>query len=131
MGLIERYGKMWARNKENIDAMPKSSQGGQGVYVLYDGPQPVYIGKGNLRQRVRSAHKSTRRGKFWDHFSWHVIAKAGHRHDVEALLLRVFPWYLRGLARQSAHFIDAKGEKQVDSRPETTIVRAKRKAPKR
>jgi hypothetical protein len=117
MGLILSYGKLWARNDKNISEIPKSPQGGQGVYVLYDGSMPVYIGKGNLNERIRGAHKSGRRGQFWDHFSWYVVSDPDHMHDLEALLLRLLPWYLRGLNRQGGHFKDAHRASQKDDKP--------------
>jgi hypothetical protein len=51
MGLVKEYGEIWARNDINIKSIPGSKEGGQGVYVLYDGSMPVYIGKGNMRRR--------------------------------------------------------------------------------
>jgi hypothetical protein len=40
------YGEMWARNPANLAEIPGASeQGGKGVYVLYDGSMPVYVGK--------------------------------------------------------------------------------------
>ena len=41
MALIRQFGEMWARNPENIEDVPGSSKGGQGVYILYDGSTPV------------------------------------------------------------------------------------------
>lgn len=55
MALIKKFGEMWARNRENIALIPGSKQGGRGVYILYDGSTPVYIGMGNIRQRIRKA----------------------------------------------------------------------------
>jgi len=45
MALIDRFGEMWARNAGNIEDVPGSSEGGQGVYILYDGSTPVCIGR--------------------------------------------------------------------------------------
>jgi hypothetical protein len=95
---------MWARNDENIEDVPGSSQGGQGVYILYDGSTPVYVGKGNIRQRLRDADTSNRRGNSWDHFSWYVLKDKRLIHDVEVLLIRILPLFLRYLTRQSGHF---------------------------
>ncbi len=33
-GAVTMYGEMWARNLENIDKIPRSTDGGRGVYVL-------------------------------------------------------------------------------------------------
>lgn len=84
--------------------MPGKSKGVD-IYVLYDGSTPVYIGKGNIRQRVWEADKSDRRGECWDRFSWDVLAHKNLIHDVEVLLIRVRPLYIRYLTRQRRHFL--------------------------
>lgn len=114
MGLIKQFGERWARNPENIKdkRMPGKRKGGQGVYVLYDGSTPVYIGKGNIRQRLRDADKSGRRGESWNHFSWYVIKDKKLIHDVEVLLIRMLPLYLRYLTRQRGHFQDVRSTDQ-------------------
>lgn len=63
MSLVSMRGEMWARNSKNIEAIPGSKSGGKGIYILYDGSMPVYVGKGNIRQRIREARKSRRRGQ--------------------------------------------------------------------
>lgn len=118
MALVGQYGEMWARNDTNISSIPGSKQSGQGVYVLYDGSMPVYIGMGNIHRRVFGAKRSKRRGQFWDYFSWYVIPNPRLRHDIEALLLRALPWYLRSLNRQSGKFAEGKKVEQQDARPE-------------
>ena len=109
MELIKQFGERWARNSENIKdkRMPGKKKGGQGVYILYDGSTPVYIGKGNIRARLIGADKDERRKDSWDHFSWYVIKNKNLIHDVEVLLIRMLPIYLRHLTRQRGHF---KGE---------------------
>jgi hypothetical protein len=68
--VVNRYGKMWARNNVNIGRIPHSKEpGGVGSYILYDGSMPVYIGKGNISARINAARGSKRRGQFWDRFS--------------------------------------------------------------
>jgi hypothetical protein len=106
MELIKQFGERWARNSENIKdkRMPGKRKGGQGVYILYDGSTPVYIGKGNIRARLIDADKDKRRKDSWDHFSWYVIKDESLRHDVEVLLIRMLPIYLRHLTRQRGHF---------------------------
>lgn len=119
MKFILKYGKMWARNRTNIELLPRSAEkDGQGVYVLYDGTMPVYIGKGYIHKRIVMASKSIRRGQLWDFFSWYSIPDSEARHNVEALLLRQLPWYLRGLNRQSARLIGAKKVEQKDDQPD-------------
>jgi hypothetical protein len=107
VGLVCRFGEMWARNLENINRIPGTEQGGQGVYILYDGSMPVYVGKGNIRSRIRGARRSKSRGQFWDHFSWYVLAETKMIHDTEVLFLRMLPSYLRSLTKQKGKFQDA------------------------
>src|SRR5277367_689253 len=107
MRLVRKFGEMWAKNLENISQIPGSQQGGQGVYILYDGSMPVYVGKGNIRSRVRGARRSKTRGQFWDHFSWYVIKSPEVIHDTEAVFLRMLPPYLRSLTKQSGQFVRA------------------------
>jgi len=105
MALISMYGEMWTRNTKNINAIPAGEQGGVGVYILYDGSMPLYMGKGNLKHRISGAHKSKRRGKQWNYFSWYAIPKSDLRHDVEVMLLRMLPFYLRIFNRQRGKFL--------------------------
>src|SRR5450432_2937478 len=104
---------MWARNSANISRVPHPKQGGTGVYILYDGSMPVYVGKGHLRHRIDGARRSKTRGQFWDHFSWYVIKNAEVIHDTEALFLRMLPPYLRTLTKQSGHFRNATPTKEL------------------
>lgn len=101
MSLIKQYGRMWARNLDNIERIPGHTDGGLGVYVLYDGSTPIYVGMGNIRQRIRQHRQHSRRGKMWDHFSWYVPTDPAHMRDIEALLLSTLPFYLRALNRQT------------------------------
>jgi hypothetical protein len=107
MRLVRKFGEMWARNLENINRIPLPKQGGTGVYILYDGSMPVYVGKGHIRYRVDGARRSKTRGQHWDHFSWYVIKNPDVIHDTEALFLRMLPSYLRSLTKQSGHFVRA------------------------
>jgi hypothetical protein len=75
-----------------------------GVYILYDGSMPVYIGRGRLISRIKRAKNSKTRGQCWDHFSWFAIPNRRFEADVEALLLRMLPFYLRSLNKQRTHF---------------------------
>jgi hypothetical protein len=122
MTLIKEYGELWARNDKNIAAIAKKRR--SGVYVLYDGSMPVYIGKGsNIHRRISRARRSTRRGEFWDHFSWYVITDPDLRHDVEALFLRTLPWYVRALTNQSGKFRDRKKSVEQPSKTPDAIRR--------
>jgi len=105
MRIVRRYGTMWARAKENIDKIPK---GGRGVYILFDGSMPMYVGKGNIKSRIKDSSKHRRRKHLWDRFSWYTIKSAAMMHDIEALMLRILPPNLRFLNRQSGNFKNAK-----------------------
>lgn len=108
MSLVTMYGEMVPHTSRTIRAIPGSKEGGQGVYVLYDGSFPVYVGKGKIRQRLRAAHRSERRGRLWDHFSWFALGDMKNSHHIEALLQRMLPSYPRRLNRQRGKFKGAK-----------------------
>lgn len=109
--LVRKYGTLWVRNKHNISQLRKE---GNGVYILSDGSMPVYVGKGYFYRRIRSHYRSKSKGQFWDHFSWFGISDKTMRTEVEALLLKMLPFYLRGLNRQRANFVAAKHVKEAD-----------------
>jgi hypothetical protein len=119
--LMKRCGEMWSRNTKNIADVPTNKEGGQGVYILYDGSTPVYVGKGNIQARLRKANdKSKRRGNSWDYFSWYILKDRHLVHDVEVLLLRILPPYLRYMTRQGGNFkgrISSTGQKPKNSTP--------------
>jgi hypothetical protein len=114
MQIVKKHGTMWARNTKNISRIPSSSNGGKGVYVLFDGSMPVYVGKGNIKQRVSGARRSKRRGQLWDRFSWYALKDPNMMHDIEVLLLSVFPHYLRALTKNDGHFLKSKPTEQPD-----------------
>lgn len=127
MALVKEYGEMWARNISNIRAIPRSEDGGQGVYVLYDGSMPLYVGKGNIHSRISRAARSLRRGQCWDHFSWYIIPDPDLRHDIESLFLRTLPWYVRALTEQSGKFKHGKkSRKKPDPKPDPITRRRPR-----
>ena len=105
MRIVRQYGTMWARNKENIESIPR---GKKGVYILFDGSMPMYPGKGNIRSRIKGSCRHRRRKHLWDHFSWYTIKNPAMMHDIEALMLRILPPNLRSLTRQSGNFKNAK-----------------------
>jgi hypothetical protein len=120
------FGEMWARNLPNLNRIPgRQEKGGTGVYVLYDGSMPVYVGKGNLRSRLKIARRSTSRGQLWDHFSWYSLDPKA-THDVEALVLRMLPQYLRSLTKQKGKFQEATRVKE--QRKDWTAEHITRKA---
>jgi hypothetical protein len=104
MQIVTQYGTMWARNAENIAKIPRSSEGGLGVYILFDGSMPMYVGKGKIKGRIIRATKSKSRGQLWDHFSWYAIKNPRMMHDIEVLMLRILPPNLRSLTRQGGNF---------------------------
>jgi len=110
--LVSNYGTLWARNKGNIRRLKSKLYG---VYVLCDGSTPVYIGRGKLSTRIRHHQHSERRGQFWDHFSWFAIPERDLEADVEALLLRMLPYFLRSLNKKRTEFRFAKREKEESS----------------
>ena len=114
MQIVTSYGTMWARNTKNIRRIPGSGEGGKGVYILFDGSMPVYVGKGNIRHRITDARRSRRRGQLWDRFSWYALKDPKMMHDIEVLVLRLLPRYLRALTRQEGHFLKAQRMLQVD-----------------
>ncbi len=105
--LVSSYGTLWARNKQNIRRLRGEGKL-WGVYILCDGSMPVYIGRGKLASRITQHQRSKSRGQFWDHFSWYAIPDRRFEADVEALLLRMLPFYLRSLNKQRTRFVDAK-----------------------
>jgi len=108
MPIISARGEMWPRNNDAINLIPTAKKGGRGIYILYDGSTPVYVGKGNIQWRIKDARRSERRGQSWDHFSWYRVLNKKHRHDIEALLLRMLPPYLRILNKQRGKLLKAK-----------------------
>jgi hypothetical protein len=112
MRIVTNYGTMWARNAENIAKIPSSKDGGLGVYILFDGSMPMYVGKGKIKRRIIGASTSKRRGQLWDHFSWYAIKNPKMMHDIEVLMLRILPPNLRSLTRQGGNFKRAKPVRQ-------------------
>ena len=107
MQIVTGYGTMWARNEANMDRIP-GGRNGRGVYVLFDGSMPMYVGKGQIKDRILKASASRRRGQLWDHFSWYAIKNPKMMHDIEVLMLRILPSNLRSLTRQGGDFKEAK-----------------------
>src|SRR5208282_6761588 len=117
MAIIVRYGTRWARNPKNIAALKVSDAGDpRGVYVLSDGSMPVYVGRGRIWKRVRR-HTRGRKGRYWDHFSWFAVKGKSQAAEIEALLLRMLPFFLRSLNRQRTNFMKAKKCKEIDPHP--------------
>jgi hypothetical protein len=126
MQIVTHYGTMWARNAENIAKIPSSRKGGLGVYILFDGSMPMYVGKGNIRSRIIGADASKRRGELWDHFSWYSIKNPKMMHDIEVLMLRILPPNLRSLT-QGGNFLGGGRVRQHNRNPKPITRKVKGK----
>jgi hypothetical protein len=125
--LVTRYGKQWPRNRSSFEELEKQGKGREvgGIYVLYDGSMPVYVGKGGILNRLVRHRDSTTRGQFWDYFSWFEIRNSDLQADAEALLLKTLPYYLRLLNRQQANFHGRKGIKLRVNEPPDFVKKPK------
>jgi hypothetical protein len=118
--LIKEYGTFWARNKENLAEYKSLVRSrGSGIYVLYSGSAPVYVGKGRIKSRVAKRDRGGSKSPYWDHFSWFLVDNSDVEHELEALLLKALPFYLRSLNKQTAHFLGA--AKRKDHHPLTCL----------
>ena len=98
--LVEQFGLHWPRNQENLDEIEDLAGHKSGIYVLYHGAMPAYIGRGAMSPRLRNhAKEGSKKEQFWDPFSWFVIGKAKSEREREALLLEALPFYVRSLKK--------------------------------
>ena len=101
MALIKQFGLHRPRNQENLDELEDLAGHKSGIYVLYHGAMPVYIGRGAISARLRSHGKEgSKKEQFWDRFSWFVIGKTASERELESLLLEALPFYVRSLNKQ-------------------------------
>ncbi len=101
LGIVGRYGKLWTRVPENLRKLAsKELSEVTGVYGLYNGTMPVYIGRGNISQQIHRHDRNRKKDQFWEHFSWYEIIPKGLDKEVESLLLRLLPFYVRSLNRK-------------------------------
>jgi hypothetical protein len=91
--LVVNYGALWARNEDNFGKLRAVAGNSKGVYLLYCGWFPVYIGQGNLYTQIKN-HTHARR-KIWDRFTWFALADPSRSRELEAIFLRSLPFYLR------------------------------------
>jgi hypothetical protein len=49
-------------------------------------------------------------GQLWDRFSWFGLHNPAMMHDIEALLLKMLPLFLRSRNKQGAGFVRSKRE---------------------
>jgi hypothetical protein len=113
--LVTDYGPLWARNSRNLRKLKSSAGDSVGVYFLYCGWFPVYIGHGKLSSRMR-AHAKSRR-KVWDRFTWFKLANPGRSRELEAIFLRSLPFFLRLNNSQGAH-LPVHSTKEEDRTPD-------------
>jgi len=123
-GIVGRYGKLWTRVSDNLDRLAEEDlKNATGVYALYNGTMPVYIGRGNFSKQIRRHSRNRKKTPFWEHFSWYEITGKGLGKEIESLLLRLLPFYVRSLNRMGGNFtsgvrIPAKSETPIkDSWP--------------
>ena len=74
--LVHTYGALWARNRNNIKQLRALGKL-FGIYVLYDGSMPVYIGRGRLSRRIARHQRSRSRGRF-ETKAWAIRAGCPH-----------------------------------------------------
>jgi hypothetical protein len=121
MNLVTQYGRMWARNESNFEKLRSDPKlkGLKGLYILYDGSTPVYLGRGCISDRLEISRKLGKRKRFWDYFSWFIIPDEDLQKDTEALLIKTLPYYLRLLNRKNENFAIPKDSvKQVEKIPD-------------
>jgi len=105
MTLVKAVGLQWPRNEENFEDLEDRQGHDSGIYLLYHGAMPVYIGKGKLVTRLRAHHRErSGKAKYWDRFSWFVINHRAHEAELEGMLLQALPFYVRALNKQTAKF---------------------------
>jgi hypothetical protein len=112
---------MWARNNQSFKKLGEQRKL-KGLYVLYDGSMPVYVGHGWILTRLKGHRRSKTRRRFWDYFSWYAIPDEGLQKDTEALLIKTLPYYLRLLNRRNERFaIPKRGVKKSKNIPEAVV----------
>jgi hypothetical protein len=129
MALVVAHGEHWPRNKTSFKALKDEAKNPNGVYVLRDGSMPLYIGTGKISSRISKHCGSRSKGKYWDYFSWYAIPNEKHRKQIESLLLRLLPFYLRSLNKQRGKLIGSKKINANKNPPE--YVKKPQLAPKR
>jgi len=94
----DRFFRMWPRalfHMKEGKKLLKATLNRPGVYVLYRGDDPYYIGKTSklLIKRLGSQalKPNGRRYNFWNYFSAFTIEDGSHRDEVEAILISAMP----------------------------------------
>jgi len=99
--LVTHFGPFWERNKGNFQKLRSVARGRSGIYLLYCGWFPIYVGCGKLVTQI-TGHRSSR-SKVWDRFTWFAVKNEDHCRELEAIFLRSLPFYLRLNNKQGAH----------------------------
>jgi hypothetical protein len=121
MRLVTKYGRMWARNDPNFKKLREEPKL-KGLYILYDGSMPVYVGHGWILTRLEKARRSKTRRRFWDYFSGYAIPDEELQKDTEALLIKTLPYYLRLLNKKNESFgLPKRSVKQSKDIPEAVV----------
>ncbi len=109
-GIVRRHGKWWTRVPKNLKKLgSRELRNVTGVYALYNGTMPVYFGKGRISYAIGRHDRSRRKDPFWEHFSWYEIkGKKGLNKEIETLVLRLLPFYVRSLNRMGGKFPSGK-----------------------
>jgi hypothetical protein len=119
-GIVGRYGKLWTRVPGNLKKLAsKELRDVAGVYALYNGTMPVYIGRGKISQQIHRHDHNRKKNQFWEHFSWYEINGKGQDKEIESLLLRLLPFYVRSLNRKGGDSF-ASGQK-IDAASKTPV----------
>jgi len=116
--IIGRYGRLWTRVPKNLKMLArKDLKNVTGVYALYNGTMPVYIGKGKFSRQIGKHNRSDRKSPFWEHFSFYEIIGKGFDKEIESLILRLFPFYVRSLNRMGGKFASGKKIEPASEQP--------------
>jgi len=116
VALIRRFAQFWERsdlfdvkggrlqwNERGWPAKSTSLKGARGIYVLYKGREPVYVGVGldgsnPIAGRLQN-HARNWLAPAWDNVSWYDFGKktpSAVIHAVESLLVANIPGLLNG-----------------------------------
>lgn len=95
--VVKAAAQMWPRVVFDFDGWPtvKECLREPGVYVLFRGDEPYYVGKtkNKLFRRIQ-AHATRTRDRyyhFWNYFSAFVVPNPKHRDEVEGVLIASMP----------------------------------------
>jgi hypothetical protein len=127
--LVAEYGPFWARNTDNLKKLRRIPGNSTGVYLLYYGWFPVYIGQGRLSAQIHGHARS--HTKVWDRFTWLKLADSSRSVELEAIFLRSLPFSLRLHNKQGARLLvrstkPVKGADKPDTFPMPKMLPKKR-----